>query len=219
MEIAEKEIVNYNDLLISRNNWEKCNLVEVIKKLSSLSLDTFLKDFVLEVVIRISQILYWRSCRLLKEDVFVEEPNEKDFAEERTIGYSYYKLIPLDNRLFEKRFLPSVYVEFKEELDEVGIEFLVKVMLEVLEREAKKQEVVEVISCNSIEDYMERVKKELEVRKEIKFRSFLKEVGCFCKERVFDIVYYFLAILFLSYLRQCYLVQNSEEEDIKVYSL
>ena len=217
MEAVERELVSFNKFFFSKSGWDKCNLVEVVQKLSTLSPESYFKDLVLEFLIRLSQIIYWKSCKLLKEKVVFEDENGE--KKEQFKGYVYYNLIPLNNCLFEKRFLPSVQVEVRGEAEEIGIDVLIKVILKVLEREERKQEVVEVISRDSIEDYMQRIKEELEVKGEIRFKSFLKEVGCFCRDKIFDIVYYFLAILFLSYLGYCYLVQNNEEEDIRVYLL
>ncbi len=196
---------------------EKGNIIEAIALIKRLPIEELLKDVFLEVLIRISRIIYLRSCLLLKikqeeEEVTTEivRPIEQD-----GLGV-YHKGLLGREELYKERFFCRIEEEPLEEVyPENGVELIVRGILWVLDRMKGEVELKERLPEVSIEEYMSEVRSYLRDKGGFKFLEFLRSKKLLDLAKV---VYYFLAILFLSYARECYLVQNSEDEDIGVYA-
>jgi len=198
---------------------EEVKLFDLVRVVAEVPAEELLKGLMLEVLVKLSRLIYIRSCTLLKikEEPVIEEDEEPEDYELRERRYEFWSKLPMDNLLFDKRFLPNVVINgVTPDEKRVGITDLLKVMLKIIESELRLEEVAEKLPEVSIEEYMEEVKNYLEKVKSFKFMQFLKSKAVELKADVRKVVYYFLSVLFLSYYRICYLVQNTEEDDIEV---
>ncbi len=211
---------------IFKNKYEliELNLTNIVlsaqKYLSLINLN----EIFLEFLIRLSEAIYLKSCLLLNIHNEKEEKNEnlegpsfKEILEEK---FNYYQALPFGRILFEKIFLSRIPYIFeradkKSFAGEKEKNLILRAILSVLSKEEVKEEILKNFSSLFIDPYLENLKKYLEKKLSFSFRELIKEK----KETEFlKIAYYFLALLFLYLEGFCYMVQNSENEDIIIFS-
>lgn len=225
-----REVEVYTDLeqfrrIFTKNKQEvlKYNLSEFVALLSTVPLPKLFSGLFLELIVKLSEALYWKSCFLLNTRPQEEpQPSEESYPEEEISikrQFHYYNLIPLDRVLEDKVFLPKsseVQLPSDEFLtspeSQQAFNLLLQALLRVLQRETLKTEVLEKLPQVSIEDYIDEVYQFLQQNTSFYFEDFLKTRNL----DVLKVVCYFLALLFMCFYEQCRLVQNSEYEDILV---
>lgn len=201
-------------------NLLKINFSEIVLSIFRFPLDFIFSEIFLEFIIKISEAIYWKSKILLNFDNELEENEEISFREK---NFFYYSKIPLNNILGEKTFLPKLSKDILKNLNldsilEKGdINLLLKAMIRVLEKEAPEIKILNVPEI-SIEDYIKDAKEELNKRKSITFNEFIfekKNKGEI--KKILEIIYYFLAFLFLCFQNYCSMVQTEEFGDIIIF--
>uniref|UniRef100_A0A7V4JPX7 Chromosome segregation and condensation protein ScpA n=1 Tax=Thermodesulfobacterium geofontis TaxID=1295609 RepID=A0A7V4JPX7_9BACT len=231
MSVSETSLELYSTLeelrnKIFKNKYEliELNLTNIVlsaqKYLSLINLN----EIFLEFLIRLSEAIYLKSCLLLNIHNEKEEKNEnlegpsfKEILEEK---FNYYQALPFGRILFEKIFLSRIPYIFeradkKSFAGEKEKNLILRAILSVLSKEEVKEEILKNFSSLFIDPYLENLKKYLEKKLSFSFRELIKEK----KETEFlKIAYYFLALLFLYLEGFCYMVQNSENEDIIIFS-
>ncbi len=198
------------------------NIVKLIKNISSSKL---FNDIFLEFIIKLSEAFYWKSCLLL--NISFEEPEEKNIEKVKySKEFNYFKALSLDRILFDKIFVPEFQkdsingLNFKDESFNRGsINDLIKALLPLLEKEEMKIQFLENFSEISIDYYIEEIQEYMNNKSSFTFKEFLRErVNTFEREEfLLKVVYYFLALLFLCFYNYCFLVQNSDKEDIIIF--
>ncbi|QER41338.1 hypothetical protein F1847_00760 [Thermodesulfobacterium sp. TA1] len=228
-----REVEVYADLenfrkVFTKNKQEvlKYNLSDFVSLLATVPIPKLFSGLFLELIVKLSEALYWKSCLLLntppKEEVNPDEesPQEEEFFRKRE--FCYYQLIPFDRVLEEKIFLPQspdIHIDPTEVLSkeetQQALNLLLQAFIRVLERENLKTEVLERLPHLSIEDYIEEVHQFLQKRPSFYFKEFLRTK----RVDLLKVVCYFLALLFMCFYEQCRLVQNHEQEDILVIKI
>jgi len=231
MPVSETSLELYKTLeelksKILKNKYEliDLNLTNIVLSAQRYLSLVNLNEIFLEFLIRLSEAIYLKSCLLLnihngKEEKIedLEGTSFKEILEER---FNYYKALPFGRILFEKVFLSRIPYVFEREdkksfAGEKEKNLILKAILSVLSREEVKEEILKNFSFLFIDSYLENLKEYLEKKLSFSFKELIKER----KEAEFlEIVYYFLALLFLYLEGYCYMVQNSENEDIIIFS-
>lgn len=240
MEKASILIREYEEIFkilkeFSRNKHEvlKFKISLYLSHFESLSVEQKFSWLFLEVLIKVSEFLRIKSIYLLNlyqgdtsekiseeneiREVLEEISLERDYAQNLYVNYG--TLLPLESILWERVFLPVISIEENEISRDLRLSFsredlveeLVRVILRLLKEEALQLEVIERIPERSIEDYIEEILKKLNTRRSLYFKELLD-----LEIEPFQLVYYFLALLFLCFYGECVLVQNKEDEDILV---
>jgi segregation and condensation protein A len=232
MPVSETSLELYKTLeelksKILKNKYEliDLNLTNIVLSAQRYLSLVNLNEIFLEFLIRLSEAIYLKSCLLLNIHNGKEEKIEdlegnslkEFFLEEK---FNYYQALPLGRILFEKVFLSRIPYVFEREdkksfAGEKEKNLILKAILSVLSREEVKEEILKNFSFLFIDSYLESLKEYLEKKLSFSFKELIKER----KEAEFlEIVYYFLALLFLYLEGYCYMVQNSENEDIIIFS-
>jgi segregation and condensation protein A len=231
MSISEPSLELYNNLeelksKIFKNKYEliDLNLTNIVLSAQKYLSLANLNEIFLEFLIRLSEAIYLKSCLLLNIHNGNEEKVEdlegtslKEILEER---FNYYQALPLGRILFEKVFLSRIPYVFEKEDKKIFAgerekNLILKAILSVLSREEVKEEILKNFSTPSINFYIEDLKEYLEKKLSFSFKELIKEKK---EVRFLEVVYYFLALLFLCLEGVCYMVQNSENEDIIIFS-
>jgi segregation and condensation protein A len=232
MSISETSLELYNNLeelksKIFKNKYEliDLNLTNIVLSAQKYLSLANLNEIFLEFLIRLSEAIYLKSCLLLNIHNGNEEKVEdlegtslkEFFLEER---FNYYQALPLGRILFEKVFLSRIPYVFEKEDKKIFAgerekNLILKAILSVLSREEVKGEILKNFSSPSINFYIEDLKEYLEKKLSFSFKELIKERK---EVRFLEVVYYFLALLFLYLEGVCYMVQNSENEDIIIFS-
>jgi len=231
MSISETSLELYNNLeelksKIFKNKYEliDLNLTNIVLSAQKYLSLANLNEIFLEFLIRLSEAIYLKSCLLLNIHNGNEEKVEdlkgtslKEILEER---FNYYQALPLGRILFEKVFLSRIPYVFEKEDKKIFAgerekNLILKAILSVLSREEVKGEILKNFSSPSINFYIEDLKEYLEKKLSFSFKELIKEKK---EVRFLEVVYYFLALLFLCLEGVCYMVQNSENEDIIIFS-
>lgn len=236
MAVSETALELYDTLenlknIISKNRFDLIELTLTPFVLSAqkyLSLTT-LNEVFLEFLMRLSEAIYLKSCLLIniyvKSEDGMETSKELKFEEYQVEKKpNYYKALPLDRILFDRIFLsriPEILEKLGREKNLEGGEksLILKAILSILAREEFKEEMLKNFSFISIESYINNLKEYLEEKISFSFRELIEEkVGKERENRFVEIIYYFLSLLFLCFEEICYMIQNSESEDIIVFS-
>lgn len=233
MHVSETSLELYNKLeelksKIFKNKIDliDLNLTHIVlfaqKYLSLLNLN----EIFLEFLIKLSEAIYLKSCLLLNihdenrekiedlEEIYLKESLEEKF--------NYYKAIPFERILFEKIFLGKIF-DISEKYNKKSFVreghkgLILKTILSILNREEVKKEILKNFSTLSIDLYIKRLKEYLKEKLSFSFRELIEKKTEEEKNLV-EIVYYFLALLFLCLEGFCYMVQNNENEDIIIFS-
>jgi chromatin segregation and condensation protein Rec8/ScpA/Scc1 (kleisin family) len=208
--LLKKEEYFFENLSEVKNKVEEVELYALIKHIVTLDRSIWIKAWFLEALIKISELLYLKSRMLLKRrDDKEGNLDEKVVLEDlRVRGIEGF----LRNRklLWEDVFLPRIRNEFNNELSgsRGDITWLLGVLIEILEKEGVKEEVLPDVGRENIEHYIEEVRNRL-----------FKEGGCNFYElikgrEILDIIYLFLAFLFLCFEGVCVIVQEREEGNL-----
>ncbi|PMP98194.1 MAG: hypothetical protein C0169_00120 [Thermodesulfobacterium geofontis] len=215
---------------ISKNRIEliDLNLTKIVLSLQRYLPLVKFNEIFLEFLIKLSEAIYLKSCLLLNINVHngnkeeIEDLKEIPFEKSLKEKPNYYKALSLERILFEKIFLGRIS-DFPEKSDiknfkgEGEKSLILRAILSILNQEEIKEEMLKNFSALSIEFYLENLKKYLEEKLSFTFKGLIEEK--LEKERNFlEIVYYFLALLFLYLEGLCYMIQNSENEDIIIFS-
>ena len=217
---------------ISKNRTELIDLnlsSIVISAKRYISLEN-LNEIFMEFLIKLSEAIYFKSCLLLNinsvnkensEDL--EENNLKENLMEKRPNY--YRALSLERILFEKIFLTKVSEDVLDNFDNknfLGLGqkgLILRAILSVLKREGVKEEILKNFSAYSIEFYLESLKDYLEKKISFSFKELIEEkLNKEENEKLLGVVYYFLSLLFLCLEDFCYMIQNSENEDIIIFS-
>jgi len=236
MAVSETALELYNTLenlknIISKKRFDLIELTLTPFVLSAqkyLSLTT-LNEVFLEFLMRLSEAIYLKSCLLI--NTYVKSENEMETSKELKFEeyqvekkLNYYKALPLDRILFDRIFLSKVpeileKISREKNLERGEKSLILKAILSILAREEFKERMQKNFSAFSIEFYMNELKKYLKEKISFSFRELIEEkVGKEKENRFAEIVYYFLSLLFLCFEEICYMIQNSENEDIVVFS-
>ncbi|MCD6490345.1 MAG: hypothetical protein J7K20_06445, partial [Thermodesulfobacterium sp.] len=189
-----------------------------------------INEIFMEFLIKLSEAIYFKSCLLLNinsvnkensEDL--EESNLKENLMEKRPNY--YRALSLERILFEKIFLTKVSEDVLDNFDNknfLGLGqkgLILRAILSVLKREGVKEEILKNFSAYSIEFYLESLKDYLEKKISFSFKELIEEkLNKEENEKLLGVVYYFLSLLFLCLEDFCYMIQNSENEDIIIFS-
>jgi segregation and condensation protein A len=231
MPVSETSLELYNTLeelknKIFKSKYEliELNLTNIVLFAQRYLSLVNLNEIFLEFLIRLSEAIYLKSCLLLnihngneKKIDDLEVPSFKEILEEK---FNYYQALPFEKILFEKIFLSRIPYIFERDdkknfAGEKEKNLILKAILSVLSKEEIKEEILKNFSFLSIDSYLESLKEYLEKKLFFSFRELIKER----KETEFlKIAYCFLALLFLYLEGFCYMVQNSENEDIIIFS-
>jgi len=215
----------------SKNKVEisKFKILPYLSRLELLSRDQQSSWFFLEILLKISEFIYLKSIFLLRfyqqqtpEQTPKNEEVKKTYEEvsdSEIFTQKYAFLLPFENILWEKVFLPVIsldkeifFKKLKEKVfKEEGLNELIKVILEILKEEEEKAAILEKFPEKSIESYIEEIFDQLKVKKSVYFSEFLSS-----ETDTLELVYYFLAILFMCFYGECVLVHNREGEDILI---
>ncbi len=214
-----KEILQRNKV-----NLINLSLTEILINIIPYVSSEILNEVFLEFLIKLSEAFYWKSCFLLntmdkisKEQIneFIQEIYEK---EEIANEFIYYKTLPLERCLYEKIFLPQNFLKLnlKKELHPHKDKALIlKGILFILSKEKRRKEFFLSLFPYSIKYYLERTKEYLRKKTIFSFKELVnEEVKINKKDNFLEIIYYFLAILFLHFEKVCNIIQNNENEDI-----
>lgn len=219
----------------SRNKHEvlRFKISLYLSHFESLTVEQRFSWLFLELLIRVSEFLRIKSLYLLNlyqgdisekiadeneiREVLKEVSSERNYT--KNLCVNYRNLLPLGNILGERIFLPVISLEENEISKDLRLSFskedlveeFVKGILRILKEEALQLEVIKKIPERSIEDYIEEILKRLNTKRSLYFRELLN-----LETDTFQLVYYFLALLFLCFYGECVLVQNKEDEDILV---
>ncbi len=210
MEILLKKedhfLVNISEI---KKQIEEVELYSLIKHIITLDRDIWIKAWFLEALIKISELLYLKSRMLLKRKNEIEEVEEKVILEDVRVS-GIEEFLRSRKLLWEDVFLPDINSEFENEVrgSKGDITWLLGVLIRVLEREGVKEEVLPDVERENIEHYIEEVRKRV-----------FKEGGCNFYElirgrEILDVIYLFLAFLFLCFEGVCVIVQEIEEGNL-----
>jgi len=198
-------------------------VVSLIKDL--IFQDNQISEVILEVLMRVSKMLYFKSQLVLSTFLHREEKEEEEeekageIQEMRPVALS----LPTKRLLWEDVFLPEPSYNFWENLREVQFEekgdlmMLLKAILRILEAEKSIQEVVERDFCYFIDDYIEKLQEVLQKKGAITFNELISELDFSSSEAQIHVVYYFLAVLFLCFQGLCSIVQQEEFGEIQIF--
>lgn len=215
---------------ISKNKIDllELNLAKIVLSVQRYLSLTNLNEIFLEFLIRLSEAIYLKSCLLLnihngnKEEI--EDLEEISFKESLYLEkkFNYYRALPLERILFEKIFLGRISdilekANKKKFADKGEKSLILRAILSILNQEEIKEEILKNFSVLSIEVYLENLKEYLEEKLSFSFKELIEE-KLEKEKNLLEIVYYFLALLFLYLEGLCYMVQNSENEDIIIFS-
>ncbi len=217
VEVLQKAFLKKDRQLLDRPFYP---LVSFIKNF--ISQENQISEIVLELLMRISRMLYLKTQFILSSLSQKEEEEEEDWVEPQRIS-PVATYLPTERLLWEKVFLPEPSYKFLEELGDIEIGNkgdlmqLLKALLRVLETEKTLQEVIERGPQNSIEDYIEKIQELLNTRGSFTFEEVISELDFSCREALIEVVYYFLAVLFLCFQGLCSVVQQREFGDIQIF--
>lgn len=175
-----------------------------------------LSEFFLEFLIRLSYALYIKSQILLnlpfKEEE--EEISEIHAPEKRRI-FSLYQVLPLKRVLGEEVFLPRVngYTEIQTLEERGNLSLLLTALLKVLEKVKAEPELYFEFERRSLDEYLEDLRTYLFNQRLISWDEFIQKKGV---QKKIDLIYYFLALLFLVFYGEAGLYQR-ETEDIQIF--
>jgi len=237
MVISETALELYNKLeelkkILSKNKFNliDLNLTNIVLSAKNFFSLTTLNEIFLEFLIKLSEAIYWKSCLLLNiqsKEQEKEIKNLREFKFEEDLikgGLKYCKALSLERVLYEKIFLPcipNILEKFNErDFQKKGQKNLIlKAIISILDREEVKEEILENLTSLSIEFYLETSKEYLQRRISFTFKEMIEEkLGKMKKDNLLEVIYYFLSFLFLCFEDLCYMVQNSENEDIIIFS-
>ncbi len=236
MSAQSSDLELYNTLESLKNTISKnrFNLIElslahiVVSAQRYLSLSA-LNEIFLEFLIKLSEAIYLKSCLLLNINIDngekIIENEEKNGIEEKTKmeRLSYHKVLSLERILFDKIFLSGIfeYIETlnkEENLGEAKKQLILKAILSVISKELTKERMIKNFSLPSIEFYLSDLRKYFEKKISFSFFELIEEkLGVEKENKFLEVIYYFLSLLFLCFEDYCYMIQNSEDEDIVIF--
>lgn len=216
-------------LQTSKINLINLNLNEIFNTIRTYFSSWVLNELFLEFLIKLSEVFYWKSCFLLNiinkfSENLTEELKQELYRKEEMVNeFMYYKALPLEKCLYKKIFLSQNFVEpnFREkELYPVKDKTLIlKGILSILNKERKKKEFLFVLSERSIKYYLKKAKHYLQKKFMFSFKELVnEEIKVVGKDNFLEVIYYFLAFLFLYFERACIMIQNRDTDDIVIFS-
>lgn len=174
-----------------------------------------LNELFLEFLIKLSYALYIKSKLLLDLPFQEEEEDPASTLPEKKRIFALYQALPLERVLEEGVFLPRVngFADVKKSEERGDLNLLLSALLRVLER-TKGEPILQLdLAKRSLEEYIEDLKGYLYHQRLITWEDFLRKKGVLEK---IDLIYYFLALLFLVFYGEAGIYQE-ENEEIQIF--
>ena len=218
LESLHRGLLRRDEQLLDRPLYPLINLVK-----SLFSDKGFLSEIALELLMKVSKILHLKS-QLVLSSFFRESEETEDFPTEHSLIEPLSVELPMNRLLWEKVFLPKlsyeIFERFANEVEAVergDLTDLLRAMLRVLESEKMVEEVARRLPEYSVEDYIERVKEFLQKKGAFTFEELVCEIDFSSSKGLTQLIYYFLAVLFLCFQGMCSVVQQREFGEIQIF--
>lgn len=175
-----------------------------------------LNELFLEFLIRLSYALYIKSQLLLNLPLNEEEEEitEPAFPEKRRV-FALYQVLPLNRALEEEVFLPRIngFTEIQSIEERGDLSLLLSALLKVLEKAKAEPELYLEFEKRSLDEYLEDLRDFLHYQRLISWKEFIQKKEI---QEKLDLIYYFLALLFLVFYGEAGIYQK-ESEDFQIF--
>ncbi|MCS7150621.1 MAG: hypothetical protein RMI93_07800 [Caldimicrobium sp.] len=199
-------------LAYKRDNLLDFSLAQVAEKLKySLHLEPklFLNDLYLELLKKLSYAIYVKSACIL-DTPFDREEEQEDEAKTRERLFTYFENIPLGRILNEQVFVPqlegAIGSQFQPGSGDLSL--LISTFIDLLDRQVADRSITLELTQPSIEEYISKLQDFLEKKRVIKWEEILTH---FELKDLQDVVFFFLAVLFMVFEGLCGVYQGEEE--------
>lgn len=199
-------------LAYKRENLLDFNLTQVAERLRySLHLEPklFHNELYLELLKKLSYAIYVKSACIL-DTPFDKEEVQEDEVKTRERLFTYFENIPLGRILNEQVFVPQLegVIGFQLQPGSGDLSLLISAFIDLLERQVANRSITLQLTQPSIEEYISKLRDFLERKRVIRWEEIITH---FEVKDVQDVVFFFLAVLFMVFEGLCGVYQGEEE--------